>query len=297
MYLSTRKRYKKQLSGAEHVQRCLTAIQPEGAPLEIIKPACGVLRNAARNVTEDGPTPEQLHSFPWGPIVTSAVRIMEKYPTDAEVQYRSCGILVNVATCQHGANMTKPSLQQALALVLEAMDAHPAHSELHMWSLHFFLQYTASNMPNHVGAHVLNTLALHKKNAELQLLGVSVAQKLLMGMTPKASKSVTWINDLLARIYACCASQECLKFEDMPYVVMSTLGLIVQLRVSTGIAIPDIVGAKAAIQKVRAFVQEGGMGTDDSGEERREEVLSQCGDAERQCEEAAGNGGSQAMLL
>eukprot|EP00658_Telonema_sp_P-2_P036586 TRINITY_DN26432_c0_g1_i8.p1 TRINITY_DN26432_c0_g1~~TRINITY_DN26432_c0_g1_i8.p1 ORF type:complete len:1050 (-),score=169.06 TRINITY_DN26432_c0_g1_i8:69-3218(-) len=204
MYLSTRRRYKKQLSNLSHVHRCLKAIETEMAPLQIIKPACGVLRNAARNVTEDNPGQEQLQGFPWLRVVNTATRIMKSYPNDSEVQYRSCGILVNVATCTHGASVTKEDLRTALELVLKAMELHPNHSELHMWSLHFFLQYQTNHAPiTLVGNQVLKTLRFHKGNSELQLLGISVAQKLVMGQQPKSLNNTQWIDGVLDAIYEC----------------------------------------------------------------------------------------------
>jgi hypothetical protein len=268
MYLSTRRRYKKQLSKAHHVIRCLKAVESDQTTaLQVIKPACGVLRNAARNITEDAPPAERLHLFPWLPIVNAAVRIMKQHAKDSEVQYRTCGVLVNIATCAYGASVAKSPLETALPLVQKAMRVHPNHAELHMWSLHFFLQYNLqSAMPVTVGDDVLKTVERYSDNAELQLLGMSVAHKLAQHLGPVKLSKADWVPGMLTRLYACCDKKACLEFEDLPFIAIQLLTKLLEYCKDAG----QLSKARSVILHVQKFNESAELGGDNRDEVRRE---------------------------
>ena len=280
MYLSTRRRYKKQLSKAHHVQRCLQAVESDDTTLQVIKPACGVLRNAARNITEDAPPADRLHLFPWLPIVNAAVRIMKQHPRDPEVQYRTCGVLVNIATCAYGASVAKAPLETALPLVQKAMRGHPNHAELHMWSLHFFLQYNMqSAMPVTVGNDVLKTVERYSDNAELQLLGMSVAHKLAQHLGAVKLRKADWVPGMLARLYACCEKKACLEFEDLPFIAIQLLTKFLEYCKDAG----QLAKARSVILHVQDFNENADLGG--NRDEVRREVEEACEEGLQHCDE------------
>lgn len=183
MYLSTRKLYKQRLCKLDCVNLVLAAISQPKVDMKVLRSGCGVLRNAARNIME---RESGVGGFPWNQMAQVTVGLMHKYSDDAEIQYRGCGVLVNIASSQHGMEAAKEVLN--CAIIVKASRTHRTHSELQLWALHFYIQYEQEShsqygkngvLSSDVGGEVASIMTDYSGNVELQLLGLNVASKIL----------------------------------------------------------------------------------------------------------------------
>jgi len=217
MYLSTRKFYKQRLCKLDCVNLVLAAIDNPNVDMKVLRSGCGVLRNAARNIME---RESEAGGFPWNKMALVAVGLMQTYPEDAEIQYRGCGVLVNIASSQHGMEAAKEVLN--CDIIVKASRTHRTHSELQLWALHFYIQYEQEShsqygkngvLPPDVGAEVASIMHDYSTNVELQLLGLNVASKILGQYTPlppsqseKELSEQSWSKSMFLSTFKCLSN-------------------------------------------------------------------------------------------
>lgn len=178
MYLSTRPGYKQRLCRLDCVNLVLEAMAEPNQVLVVLQRGHGALRNAARNVMEAGSDPTD---FPWQRMAQVTTGLMSKFPEDRELQYRGCGVLVNIASSLPGMIEARDDLD--ISIVLNAAKRHRMDSELQLWALHFYIQYPDRDMPlplpEPVGQELVDIMTTHSANDELKTLCMTVLEKLL----------------------------------------------------------------------------------------------------------------------
>jgi len=217
MYLSTRKDYKKRLCQQDCVTTVLDAVEAADADIVVVRHGCGVLRNAARNVMEPEAGASQI-GFPWSRMAKVTIRLMQAHPLDQEIQYRGCGVLVNIASA---GDYAREELH--CDVVLKAARAHRSHAELQLWALHFYIQFEGNKesprdpgpLPARVGEEIATVMREYTSNVELQLLCLTVYGKLIQQYAQSAKKlrELLWAKEVF--FLTCDALREHMKKEDV----------------------------------------------------------------------------------
>jgi len=187
MYLSTRGEYKQRLCQQDCVDEIMAAVKKPDAELIVLQRGQGALRNAARNVMEgDG----DYTQFPWREMATTTTMLMRKYKSCREMQYRGCGVLVNISSSQQGMADAAAAIVDSYGVVVQGAKTFRGDAEIQLWALHFYIQFAdrASHidvhgqkgaLPVEIGKEIEDILKAHPENIELTMLVLNILDRLL----------------------------------------------------------------------------------------------------------------------